>query len=163
MKSFGSVVVALGLALAGCRGPSPGEQGGLGDLRTFMAAERSYAGANGGYFDEPSCLAAPARCIPGYAETGPVFIDTAWSGLTPRLGYAFRFHAGPAAPPAEREKAKASTSSLTAFALVAVPAPGSRQRRAFCGDSSDRICARSDGTMPEVRDATCPADCETLH
>src|SRR5262245_18519420 len=71
---------------------SPGEQGGLGDVRTWMSAEEAYARANGGYYDEPSCLAAPRRCLPDYPEDGPAFVDAAMAGLQPRTGYSFVFH-----------------------------------------------------------------------
>jgi hypothetical protein len=137
---------------------TPDEAGGLGDVRTLMAAERSYAAANGGYFDDPACLAAPARCLPA-GNPPPSFIDAAWSGLGPRLGYEFRFEAGPAVQAAP---AGVSKSSLTAYAVVARPAAAAPGRRAYCGDSSGRVCARADGTMPGIIDGRCPEACETL-
>lgn len=166
-RSFLVVLGLIGLAVAGlvvptCRRSSPGTVGGMGDLRTFLSAEQAYASANRGYFDQPSCLAAPISCIPGYTAADPVFIDAAWSKLEPREGYEFQFHAGPSAPRNDVERARASKSSLTAFALVALPQPGNEQRRAICGDSGGRICVRGDGTMPEVETGKCPDTCETL-
>jgi hypothetical protein len=160
---LGLIAVAVAVVMVSSwRAASPGMVGGLGDLRGFMSAEHAYASANGGYFDHPSCLAAPARCIPGYPAANPVFIDGALSRLEPALGYTFQFHSGPAPSPGDVERARASKSSLTAFALVALPLPGSSQRRAFCGDSSGRVCVGGEGTMPEVREGRCPDTCETL-
>ena len=166
-RSFLIVLGLIGLAVAGIvvaswRDPSPGMVGGLGDLRTFMSAEQAYASSNGGYFDQPSCLAAPVSCIPGYPAANAVFIDGAMSRLEPTLGYAFQFHPGPAPSQSDVERASASKSSLAAFALVAFPLRGSSQQRAFCGDSSGRVCVRGDGTMPGVKEGRCPDTCETL-
>lgn len=139
---------------------TPGVEGGLGDVRTLMAAERSYAAGNGGYFDVPACLAAPERCLPSAKGAPAAFIDPEWSGLGPRTGYEFRFEAGPAAQPAAG--AGVSKSSLTAYAVVARPTTGAGGHRSYCGDSSGRVCAREDGTMPAARDGRCPEACETL-
>src|SRR5262245_45731391 len=82
-----------------------GVQGGLGDVLTLLAAERSYATANGGYFDVPSCLGAPARCIPGARADLPRFVDERTATLQPREGYQFRFALG--LPPALKDEERA--------------------------------------------------------
>jgi hypothetical protein len=149
---------------------SPGVQGGLGDVRTILSAETGYAAGNGGYFDVPACLASPARCIPGarrhmapLLDPATGFLDPATADLRPREGYQFDFKPGPPPRLTDEERKSVSSSSLDAFAVVALSVRGSPQRRAFGGDSTGRVCARGDGTMPEARDGRCPADCETLH
>jgi hypothetical protein len=54
---------------------SPGEVKDLGDVRTVISAESAYQPANGGYFDVPACLEEPWRCIPGYPENAPAFLE----------------------------------------------------------------------------------------
>jgi hypothetical protein len=152
------VLPALRRALA-----TPGVQGGLGDVRSFMAAEVAYANANGGYFDLPSCLAAPNRCLPSAHSGQAGFLDAGLAQLQPREGYQFRFEAGPAPSLSDAERKTLSKSSITSFAVVAIPVLGGGQRRAFCGDSNGRVCSRRDGSMPVVKDGRCPEDCETLH
>jgi hypothetical protein len=45
------------------------------------------------------------------------------------------------------------------YAYVAVPdKKGTTGVRAFCGDSSGRICVRVDGLMPEDLAGACPPD-----
>jgi hypothetical protein len=139
-----------------------GVQGGLGDVRTLLSAEAGYAAVNGGYYDVPSCLVAPARCIPGARPDVPGFVDARMGRLEPREGYQFRFAPGPPAALKGDEGAKVSKSSLASFAVVAVPLPAIGYGRAFCGDSSGRICARADGSMPPIQDGRCPEECETL-
>src|SRR5262245_25155244 len=143
---------------------TPGESGGVGDIRTILAAESQYATANGGYFDLPSCLAAPPSCLPGKAAgTAEPLLDARLGALRPRTGYSFSFVPGPPANPGEGRQKEVSKSSLTAYAVVALPLQSSGQRRAFCGDSTGRICARGDGTIPAVENGRCPQACETLH
>jgi hypothetical protein len=48
-----------------------------GDLRarTVMWAQAGYARANGGFYEgDPSCLAKPERCIPGYPRSSETFL-----------------------------------------------------------------------------------------
>jgi hypothetical protein len=140
---------------------SPGVQGGLGEIRTLLSAENAYASANGGYFDSPSCLAAPATCLPGVPGGIQAFLDRDMAEMGPHGGYSFRFCAGPA-PVLQESRGKVSKGSMMAFAVVALPLEGSGQYKAFCGDSTGRVCARGDGIMPVVESGHCPEACETL-
>jgi hypothetical protein len=169
-RSFGVVLVVIVLGLAALVVPSlrrarstPGVQGGLGDVQTILSAERTYAVSNGGYFDEPACLTAPDHCAPGYPSHATPLLDPALAGLAPRTGYSFQFHKGPPAQLTAAERGKCSPSSLVSFAVVALPLDRGRALKAFCGDSSGRVCARGDGQMPDVKDGRCPAACDTLH
>ena len=103
-----------------------------------------------------SCLTAPEKCIPGFAADGAPFLDPSYAWLEPRLGYARKFHPGAPADPAAIAKARASPSSLRAFAFTATPlTPGVTGGRAFCGDSGGRLCMTADGREPPVKDGRC--------
>jgi hypothetical protein len=83
-------------------------------------------------------------CIPDY--TGPGFLD-ATLFAAPRSGYIHELHGG---APAAAAKG-ISPSSTDAFAVIAYPVtPGQTGVRAFCGDSSGRVCAITNGTRNEL-------------
>ena len=125
-------------------------------ISTVLLGQRTYAASNGKFFDEIACLLDPGKCIPGFAADGAPFLDPTYAWLEPRLGYARKFHAGPKAAPDAIGKAKASPSSLQAFAFTATPLkPGVTGGRAFCGDSGGRMCMTADGSEPPVRDGRC--------
>ena len=98
-----------------------GEFPPIGDARTVLSAELAYASANGGFYDRLECLARPATCIPGYAANGPSFIDPMLASLRTKHSYLRRFYAGPRPSAEEIAKAKASPSSVKAFAYVLLP------------------------------------------
>lgn len=135
----------------------------IGDLRTVFSAEEVYASANGGFYDKLECLGAPARCIPGYAPDGAVFLYSDLASLKTLHGYVPRFHAGPAPSAEEIAKAKASPSSVRRFAYVLVPEiPGKTGVRAFCIDDTGAMGYRPDGVMPDITDGRCPESCLRL-
>ena len=137
---------------------SANEAGTIGDIRSIVSAEAAYSTANGGFYDTPECLGAPAGCIPGYA--GPTFLDTSLAASTTRYGYNRTFHPG---PEAQDRKATMSSSSLQTFAYVAVPiTPGQTGIRAFCGDSSGQVCYTNDGSAPAVTQGQCAASCNPI-
>jgi hypothetical protein len=125
-------------------------------VSTVLLGQRTYAAANGSFFDEVACLTNPAACIPGFPADGAPFLDPSYPWLEPRLGYERKFHAGPKADPSAIAKAKASPSSLRAFAFTVSPLrPGVTGGRAFCGDSGGRMCMTADGREPPVKDGRC--------
>lgn len=156
------VMVTIALQALSRARRTPGVQGGLGEVRTIVSAEKAYAGLNGGYFDTPACLGAPSQCVPGTPGSVPPFLDPSLARLEPRGGYEFRFEPGPFPSLDDAERGRVSKSSLTAFAVIAVPRTGGGRGRAFCGDSRGTFCARADGTMPEARDGRCPKSCPAL-
>ena len=135
---------------------SANEAGAIGDTRTVISGQMTYASENGGHFDSLECLAAPASCLPGYQ--GPVMIDA--SLLAPdKSGYRRSLHLGSPASEGHR-----SPSSVTSFAYVAVPIePGRTGIRGFCGDETGRICVTSDGRVPVVTDGRCGEPCTPLY
>jgi hypothetical protein len=125
-------------------------------VSTVVSAERTYAGTNGSFFDEIRCLTKPAECVPGLPADAAPFLDPTYDWLESKMGYVRKFHPGPRVPPEEIRKAGASPTSLRAFAFTATPVrPGETGSRAFCGDSSGRICFTPKGTEPPVKDGRC--------
>jgi hypothetical protein len=132
---------------------SANEAAALGDVRDVIMAEAQYQNANAGYFDRLECLAAPQGCIPG--GHGPSVISERLLSTAVDKGYRRTFHPGPRVEPSP---AKASPSSLMAFAYVATPAvPGQTGVRTFCGDASGRICYATGVVVPEL--GVCPKEC----
>jgi hypothetical protein len=128
----------------------------MATVSTVVFAEKEYAAVNGSFFDEIACLTDPAKCIPGFDAAAAPFLDPTYAWLEPRLGYTRTFHAGPKADPAAIARAKASPSSLRAFAFTVTPVkPGVSGGRAFCADSAGRRCMTKDGSAPPVRNGAC--------
>lgn len=128
-------------------------------MRTVISAAAAYAGANGGFYDTLDCLAEPSRCIPGYPVTAPTFLDPHLASLAAKSGYRRSFHAGPPAPPDDVRRLKASRSSLTSFAYVAVPSVPPRGSGGSAGTRSGRMCFTADGATPPVKDGLCGEPC----
>jgi parvulin-like peptidyl-prolyl isomerase len=125
----------------------------VADLRAIVSAEEYYRGAaNDGYYDTPSCLVAPIKCLPGYDARGITFLSQDTTGE--KSGYRRKFHAGAkVADPGPR----ASRSSMTAYALTAIPiTAGETGVRGFCVDYSNVLCFTPDGKEPRVADGKCP-------
>ncbi len=134
------------------------ESAAVGDIRTIISAEMTYASVNGGFYDTPRCLARPGGCLPGY--TGPVFVDELLGSLAVKNGYQRRFHPGPSAV---GSPGALSPSSLTGFAYTAVPVKaGNTGRRSFCGDASGVVCMTPLGGEIEVVNGACAPSCTPL-
>jgi hypothetical protein len=128
----------------------------MATVSTVVFAQKQYAGENGSFFDEIRCLTDPVKCIPGLDANAAPFLDPTYAWLEPRLGYNRAFHPGPRADPAAIALAKASPSSLRAFAFTVTPVkPGVSGGRAFCADSTGRMCMTKDGSAPPVKDGRC--------
>jgi hypothetical protein len=140
------------------------ESAALGDIRNLISAEAVYQDSNGGFYDVPECLMAPARCIPAYPANEPTFLDPLLAPMTAvKRGYRRVFHPGLPADPTVVRRTSASASSLQSYAYVAVPiVPGETGKRGFCGDATGRICLTRDGSAPAIENGGCAASCENL-
>ena len=137
---------------------SANEAAAIGDTRSVISAEVAYSTSNGGFYDTLECLGGPVGCIPGY--TGANFLDPTMVTTSPRRGYVSIFYQG---APAENPPAGVSPSSLQSFAYVSVPSTLNQTGvRAFCGDSTGRVCSTDGGSPPEPVGGLCPASCESL-
>jgi hypothetical protein len=131
------------------------------DLRTLREAEAAYRSRNFGYYDVPECLATPAMCIPWYQATGPALGPSSQQLLAKKNGYVRHFMAG-RAPERPMLPPDASGSSILEWAYTAVPERSGDHRRAFCVDSTDRICRYPRGTRLRLKRAQCPSPCERV-
>ena len=138
---------------------SANEAQSIGDIRSVLSAEATYASTNGGYYDTLDCLVSPTSCIPNYPTQAPAFLSSDLTTTT-KGGYERIFYPGPVA----QSDGTISPSSISSFAYVSVPIePGVTGVRAFCGDSTGVVCAMADGTMPEIVDGVCPETCPPLY
>jgi len=158
--TLGALGVSAGVVVwvFGFQPPLPrNESAVISDIRSVISAQAGYESTNYGYFEGRfECLANPAECLPGYPPTAPTFLDQAIASLQARKGYDRFAHPGPT--PAELQP-KASRTSVESYAITAVPsAPGRSGVRAFCGDTTGRVCATRDGTPPVVEDGFCVVD-----
>lgn len=130
----------------------------LTDMRKLLSAEGAYAASNGGFYGSLECLAVPTDCLKGYPSGYP-FLSKTLANLVPENGYSRQFFPGPTPPPGARPM---SLGSLTAWAYTATPVRDARGRKAFCADSSGRICAGVDGRAPAVTDGQCVTPCDRV-
>jgi hypothetical protein len=139
------------------------DRSALLDVRTVVMAGRAYAAANGSLFGTLSCYTHPETCLPDFPKDAAPFLDASHDWLAVRLGYARTFHSGPPASEEEIQRAKAAPGSLKSFAFTVAPVkPGETGLRAFCGDSTGRICVSRDGSEPRVKDGRCAQPCPEL-
>ena len=103
------------------------------------------------------CVAEPWECVPGYPRYDRSFLGLVLASGRPKDRYERRFYPGPRVLPEELDASVQSPSSVVDFAYVAYPLESGRYgTRAFCGDSTGRICFTRDGRRPEVRHGRCP-------
>jgi prepilin-type N-terminal cleavage/methylation domain-containing protein len=129
---------------------SANESATIGDIRTVISGEAAYQSANGGWYDEISCLAVNGpTCIPNYPTTAPTFLDSNIAAQNSKSGYDRSFAAGTV--PANLNTAISSTTSLSSYGYVATPVTsGQTGVRGFGGDSSGVLCFTTDGTAPTI-------------
>ena len=128
---------------------SANESATIGDIRTVISGEAAYQSANGGWYDEISCLNDPVTCIPSYPTNAPTFLDSNIAALASKSGYDRSFGAGPS--PGNINTAISSATSLSSYGYTAVPVTsGQTGVRGFGGDSSGVLCFTTDGTQPTV-------------
>ncbi len=129
---------------------SANESATIGDIRTVISGEAAYQSANGGWYDEISCLDERVRaggCIPNYPTNAPTFLDSSISSLLSKSGYDRSFT--PGAQPSPINSAISSPTSLSSYAYTATPVTqGQTGVRGFGGDSSGVLCFTTDGTAP---------------
>ena len=148
--------------------PNTDEAVAIGDLRSFVSAQATYAWSNGGYYEARlECLTTPTMCLRDYPEDAPPFLDAVITNQSERRGYVRMFVPGAwadasAEPPSNgRNDFGESETSLASYALIAVPASESGGTRSFCVDSTGHICYTPRGRYPVATNGQC-GQCETL-
>jgi hypothetical protein len=102
-------------------------------------------------------------CIPNYPKDAPYFLEPYLTSNAVKGGYRRTFYPGKKVELSPDEQTRCSPTSLVTFAYVAVPEePGESGVRAFCGESTGRICMFADGKVPPIQDGLCPAECEEI-
>jgi type IV pilus assembly protein PilA len=130
---------------------SANESATIGDIRTIISGQATYASANAGLHSAGlSCLVVPSNtaCIPSYPAVAPTFLDSQIAGQTVKSGYNRSFLPGtiPANIPPQ-----AGAGSVVGYVYLATPADVGRTGvRGFGGDSSGVMCVKPDGTAPAV-------------
>jgi len=130
---------------------SANESATIGDIRTVISGEAAYQSANGGWYDEISCLNDPTNnCIPSYPSNAPTFLDSNIASQASKSGYDRTFEAGPS--PGTINTNISSSTSASSYSYVATPVTsGQTGVRGFAGDSSGVLCFTVDGnTVPTV-------------
>jgi prepilin-type N-terminal cleavage/methylation domain-containing protein len=142
---------------------SANESATIGDIRTVISGEAAYQSANGGWYDEMSCMNDPSNgCIPAYPSNGPTFLDSNIASLGSKSGYDRSFAEGDA--PGTINTNISSTSSLAGYGYAAQPVTqGQTGVRGFGGDSSGVLCFTSDGALPTITNGALDlASCNVL-
>jgi prepilin-type N-terminal cleavage/methylation domain-containing protein len=127
---------------------SANESATIGDIRTVISGQAAYQSANGGWYDQISCLAvAGSTCIPNYPTNAPTFLDSNIAFQASKSGYDRSFGSG--TTPGGLILTISSASSISSYGYVAVPVTaGQTGVRAFAGDSSGVLCFTADGLTP---------------
>jgi prepilin-type N-terminal cleavage/methylation domain-containing protein len=127
---------------------SANEAATIGDIRTVISAQSTYASANGSFYEGAlTCLIGPsAGCIPSYPSGAPTFLDSQLASLLPKAGYARSFVSGPT--PASTSPLISATST-SAYSYLATPVSQNQTGvRGFGGDASGVVCFTPTGTAP---------------
>ena len=116
---------------------SANESATIGDIWTVISGEAAYQSANGGWYDQISCLNAP--CIPNYPANAPTFLDSNIAALRSKSGYDRSFANGPT--PTSINTAISSGSSLSSYGYTAVPVTRARPASAASAGTRAACCA----------------------
>jgi hypothetical protein len=117
------------------------EAANLGDARSVVSAQTTYASQNGGaYAPRLECLVTPRSCLPSTNDSPYLAASAAES---PRSGYTRRMVVPPGA---------------ATFVYVAVPtAPQQTGRRSFCADHEGNVCSTDNpSAFDDLDGSACP-------
>ena len=167
-KTIGILLLGAAIALAAAASIAtrrPGrlwqteaENGAIRALRALMWAEFAFGAKNGGFYDAPECLTAPASCLPGY--TGEPFLRPDFDAAARRAGYQITYYPGPSAESWTGGTKASSPRGVQSFAFIARPPSNTWYGpRTICADSALRMCA-STATF-DASAGVCPAECHS--
>jgi type IV pilus assembly protein PilA len=136
---------------------SANESGMIGDSRTVISAQATYASANSNMYDTAlTCLSVPSACIPSYSSVAPTFLDPNVAiDTAAKSGYA-RSYTGRCGPNSvcvvQAGNPLAPINSATSgdqYVYSGTPITANRTGvRGFCADDSGVICFDMGGTAP---------------
>jgi hypothetical protein len=151
-RAVSAIVIAVGLAVFA---PPIGEADktevwAIDALRVTASLLAHRLAKDPASYDTLACLAAPP-CVPSQGDGMP-FLDGRWQ-LPQRSRYRLYFHAGPQAGHVSDRR---SRSTMTRFAVVAVPVNlAAAQYRSFCTDDRQEVYFTAAGTVPRVEVGRC--------
>lgn len=135
---------------------SANEVAAIGNLRTLVSAEATFASGHGGWYATSECLRQPDACVAGW--DGKRLIPESIVFDAPASGYVLRFHPGPAATEGE---AGASPFLIKSYAITAVPASVQGGVRRYCVEESGVVYVMPEGDgLTEA--GRCPESSEPL-
>ena len=143
---------------------SANESATIGDIRTIISGNATYASANAGLHAHAlTCMVTPASCIPSYPTVAPTFLDSQIAAEMIKSGYNRTYTAGssPANVPPQ-----ANSLSVVGYVYLASPVDtGKTGVRGFGGDSSGVMCVTANGVAPTpaaTNDILEPTACTVL-
>jgi prepilin-type N-terminal cleavage/methylation domain-containing protein len=130
------------------------EAAAIGDTRSVISAEHTYAASNGAAYGTITCLGTPSSC--GFGAATMPFLDSNLSSLIVKSGYARSFaEGGPAGGTFD--------PGVLNFVYVATPAQMTRTgNRGFGGDNSGLICVDQNGGAPPIVNNSLAPTCNVL-
>jgi type II secretory pathway pseudopilin PulG len=137
---------------------SANESAMIGDTRTMISAQASYASSNAHMYEsDVTCLAEPSRCIPGYPASAPIFLEPALAAnRSTHKGFKRSFTglcSGSCQVADDKGKLISSKTSADTYTFVGLPEqPGRGGVHAFCADDSGVICYEADGKPENLVD-----------
>jgi type IV pilus assembly protein PilA len=146
---------------------SANESGTIGDTRTIITAQATYASANSNMYEaQLTCLSTPSGCIPSYNVASPTFLDpnlamnsTAKSGYTRSFeGYCMTAPGGGGVCILQNgTNVISSNTSADQYVYAAAPVTINRTGvRGFCADDTGVICWDPVGVPPCTPPAVTP-------
>ncbi len=132
---------------------SANEAQAIGDTRSVISAEQTFASANCGYYADVQFLVHPNIQIPNYPSMAPEFLGQDVGRVVPYVKSGYRRNFIPGVIASAVDSAKCVANSLISYCYTATPAQvGLSGVRAFSGSAAGGIFI--DTTGNEI--TTCP-------
>jgi type II secretory pathway pseudopilin PulG len=137
---------------------SANESAVIGDTRTIITAQATYAAANASMYDSDlTCLAEPSRCIPNYPPSAPTFLEPELARQRyVKQGYQRSFDglcSGTCELVDECGNEISSKTSADTYTFAVAPERLERTGvRAFCADDTGVICWEPGGNAARLID-----------
>jgi prepilin-type N-terminal cleavage/methylation domain-containing protein len=128
---------------------SANEAQAIGDTRTVISAEQTYASANCGFFDDIQFLSRDTGIgIPNYPPQAPEFLGADVARVTPytKSGYVRTWSDGGVGQPPGLDVNRCSGTSVTNYCYESNPASPLTGARTFAGAAAGSIYVTNDGS-----------------
>jgi prepilin-type N-terminal cleavage/methylation domain-containing protein len=120
---------------------SANESAAIGDVRSVVSAEHTYAASNTAFYGYLSCLGIPSLC--GFTPGTTAFIDLQIASLSTKNGYRRIYYPGLVVG------GSPDSTGVATFVYGASPITvGQTGNRGFAVDNSGLICQDATGLLP---------------